>query len=622
MKKRLLSTLLILCMSISLLAGVSFAVDDVFASGSCGENVTWVLDFDGTLTISGRGEMEDYDAFSQSAPWFDCDEVDLMMQIVVEDGVTYIGTGAFSGCHQVMHVSIGDDVEYIGAYAFYDCYNLQGLELPKSVRAIDTNAFRNCNGFMYGVYYGGTQADWGRIWFGDGNDGLLNARISYTPEPSAPETVIYGYCGDNVYYTLDSEGTLTLSIAEPELGPGTMWQFAYPQESIDDRAVPWEIFADEITTVKIDDTYGPILWINGWPSFSICPNLTDFTVSNTGCGYSSVIDGVLFYPGNILVCYPSGRTGSYSVPEYVEIIENGAFAGSSLTEVEIPASVTIIGDSAFRQASAMTSITVDPENQNYSSVEGVLFDKGQTTLIHVPGGKTRSYTVPDGVTTIASGAFGSWDTETVTLPVSVTSIEDGAFDAHYTQLSDVYYGGTKAQWDAITIGENNDSLKYASIHFVPDVTLSTVNGAQIRTHGNQGLRFLAQIDKTSVDFDRVVEFGTVLIPSEDITDLSELQIGAILNGHAVAKVPAKNLYDVTDKVITFTAVITNIAEKNYARAYTARAYAILDDGSVIYSDAGASRTIYGVAKLGLENEQESEENLGVFQEIVDAVEKG
>lgn len=154
-----------------------------------------------------------------------------------------------------------------------------------------------------------------------------------------------------------------------------------------------------------------------------------------------------------------------------------------------------------------------------------------------------------------------------------------------------------------------------------DVTVSTVNGAQIRTGGVQGLRFISSIDKT-VDFDRVVEYGTVLIPSADITDISELVIDATLNGHKVAKVKANYIYNETDDAVTFTAVITNIAAKNYAREYTARAYAILDDGTVVYADTGASRSVYAVAKRGLENPNESDANKEIFQGIVDTVEGG
>ncbi|MBQ3055103.1 MAG: InlB B-repeat-containing protein [Oscillospiraceae bacterium] len=167
-----------------------------------------------------------------------------------------------------------------------------------------------------------------------------------------------------------------------------------------------------------------------------------------------------------------------------------------------------------------------------------------------------------------------------------------------------------------------DITLYAQWEQINNVTLSTVNGAQIRTTGAQGLRFISSVDKTGVDFSRVMEYGTVLIPSADLTDISELQIGATLNGHTVAKVPANYIYDESDDEVTFTAVITNVAAKNYAREYTARAYAIMDDGSVVYADAGASRSIYAVAKRGLENPNESDTNKEIFQEIVNSVEGG
>ena len=117
----------------------------------------------------------------------------------------------------------------------------------------------------------------------------------------------------------------------------------------------------------------------------------------------------------------------------------------------------------------------------------------------------------------------------------------------------------------------------------------------------------------------MTEYGILLIPSDDITDISELQIGATFKGHTVAKVPAKAIYDETESTVTFTAVITNIAVKNYTRSYTARAYAIFDNGTIVYSDSGASRSIYQVAERGLQDPYASAENKAVFQAIVDAV---
>ncbi len=83
-----------------------------------------------------------------------------------------------------------------------------------------------------------------------------------------------------------------------------------------------------------------------------------------------------------------------------------AFSGcTNLTSVTIPATVTNIGSQAFSGCSRLTAINVDPQNLFYSSANGVLFDKNQTTLIQYPGGLGGSYTIPDTVTNIGANAF-------------------------------------------------------------------------------------------------------------------------------------------------------------------------------------------------------------------------
>jgi hypothetical protein len=76
----------------------------------------------------------------------------------------------------------------------------------------------------------------------------------------------------------------------------------------------------------------------------------------------------------------------------------------------------------------LTTISVDESNQNYSSSDGVLFNKDKTTLMQFPGGKTGSYTIPNSVTTIGERAFsGCSGLTSVTIPESVITIGDGAF---------------------------------------------------------------------------------------------------------------------------------------------------------------------------------------------------
>jgi hypothetical protein len=120
-----------------------------------------------------------------------------------------------------------------------------------------------------------------------------------------------------------------------------------------------------------------------------------------------------------------------------------AFADvSSLTSVTIPKCVTNIGNVPFVDCSSLEAITVDAQNAVYSSVNGVLFDKRQTTLIEYPAGKVGSYTIPSGVTSIGYGAFGDCAGLTnVTMPKTVTSIGGWAFQ-YCTSLTNVTIPGS------------------------------------------------------------------------------------------------------------------------------------------------------------------------------------
>ena len=164
-------------------------------------------------------------------------------------------------------------------------------------------------------------------------------------------------------------------------------------------------------------------------AFSGCSSLTSISVAfgNSG-GYRSS-NGVLFQY-TTLVAYPAGKSGSYSIPNSVTSIEDGAFYGcSSLTSVTIPKSVTSIGWRVFGSCSSLTSISVASGNSKYSSSNGVLFNYSKTTLVAYPAGKSGSYSIPISVPSIGSYAFdGCSGLTSVTIPNSVTSIGYEAFN--------------------------------------------------------------------------------------------------------------------------------------------------------------------------------------------------
>ena len=155
----------------------------------------------------------------------------------------------------------------------------------------------------------------------------------------------------------------------------------------------------------------------------------EFAVDEVNKTYSSR-DGVLFNKEKTtLIQCPVSKSGTYSIPAGVTDITDGAFLGcTGLTEIMIPSSVSRIGNSAFYQCDGLAAIQVDEANQTYSSLEGGLLSKDQTTLLLCPSARKGDYAIPAKVASINLHAFTSCtDLTRVTIPESVTSISHSSF---------------------------------------------------------------------------------------------------------------------------------------------------------------------------------------------------
>ena len=109
-------------------------------SGTCGDNLQWKLTDEGVLTITGTGKMKDW-KYNYS-PWYAYKSV---KQVIIGDGVTGIGSSAFSGCSSLTSVTIGNSVTDIGSSAFSGCSSLTSVTIGNSVTDIGSSAFSGCS---------------------------------------------------------------------------------------------------------------------------------------------------------------------------------------------------------------------------------------------------------------------------------------------------------------------------------------------------------------------------------------------------------------------------------------------------------------------------------------------
>ena len=424
MKKKLLSIVLALSM-ICALVPIMASAETTATSGTCGENVTWTLSDDGTLTISGTGDMEDY-SYGNYSPF---ERNQSIKTVVIENGVTSIGIMMFYYTTSLKSVTIPDSVTSIGNTAFAYCWGLKGITIPDSVKSIGSLAFYDCND-------------------------LTNITI--------PNSVIV--IGNSAFENCDNLTNIIISNSVTDIGE---------------------------------------------TAFRNCKKLTDIKLSNS----------LTSIPKDMFVqCY---ALTNVTIPNSVTSIGEQAFEYcNSLASIIIPKGVESIGSRAFTGCSSLKEINADLNNQNYSSIDGILFSKDNTTLVRCPEGKKNSYEIPDGVTNIGEQAFYNCTNLTsieipnsvtsigeqafhnctgltsmsitngvtqiggnsfaycenlvsIGIPKSVTSIGAGAFN-QCSSLTSVYYGGTKEEWNAIDITWfGNDCLKNATVHYKRDIPLTT-----------------------------------------------------------------------------------------------------------------------------------------------------
>ena len=331
----------------------------------------------------------------------------------------------------------------------------------------------------------------------DGEAGPFSDVVSVT-YTARPALVASGKCGDSASWKLDADGVLTIT------GAGPMADYG---QHASDNCAPWRTYANDIKKVVVQKGVTAI----GSYAFASLERVTSVTIPEgvTSIGSSAFENcGLMAYGGLGAVTLPEGLTtigssafsGSYmdslTLPESLRTIGGAAFEKSPLKTLTIPSGVTSIGNGAFK-SSHLTSIQL-PDGAQLGAmlfyqcyeltdvtlpadltVIGDSMFENCTKLTHVtiPSGVTRiereAFTMcgaleeirlPEGVETIGVIAFSGCVAMTgVYLPRSLTTIESGAFSA-CRSLTDVYYSGTAAEWAAISVADRNDPLLNAALH--------------------------------------------------------------------------------------------------------------------------------------------------------------
>ena len=358
---------------------------------------------------------------------------------VLPSSVTSIGEYAFNGCTGLKSVNIPAGVTSIGSQAFYNCSSLQGVTIPAGITNLGNSQFYNCNGVKWLEWnarncssLGGiSSANIEQVTIGDGVTILPSyfmdgSKITEVTIP-ASVTSIGAYAFRNC--------TGLTEVVIPNGVTAINSYLFYGCTNLESVTLPTNATAlGEYVFYNCSKLDGIVI-PEGVPAinrgaFSNCSSLTAITIPATvtsiyGTGYSdaafygcNAIKSLVWNARNCSTIgnMPTANIETVSIGNEVKQLPNYFITNSKVTEVDIPASVTSIGEAAFKGCIGLDEIII-PEGT--TSIGEAAF-KGCTGLIEV--------VLPSGLTTISMSLFSDCiNLTTVNIPSGVTSIRGGAF---------------------------------------------------------------------------------------------------------------------------------------------------------------------------------------------------
>lgn len=479
MKKRVLSLMLVLLMTLTLIPLESLA-EAAAAPGTCGskgDNLTWALDEkNDVLKISGQGDMADYSE-EAPAPWAEC----YIVTVSVEKGVTGIGEYAFYSCAAAT-IELPEGLERIGVHAFAQSECFSEIKIPDSVKSIGSGAFCRCIGLeeatlpqkltalpdsLFEGCAGLTEMNIPQSVTAIGENAFKGCKaLAVTSIPDGVKTI-----GKEAFASCAAVEELKIPTGVERIGESAFKGTNIESVIFDGTKERWTAIGGETSGIDIEKIRHTCdkgsAWLNDggehWHECSWCGKVSDKAAHEdkgdgsckvcgaeftdvlaegtiSGLGWSLARSGVLTISGSgelpelvndgtsvpwkkhsdiiIEVVIKSGVTG----------VGSGAFTGcTALKKVSISDTVKKLDLNAFSGCTALEAFAVEDGNEAYASTDGVLFNAGKTRLISCPVGKTGAYTVPETVTEIEKSAFAASGVESVSMSDAVNAVGEGAF---------------------------------------------------------------------------------------------------------------------------------------------------------------------------------------------------
>ena len=317
---------------------------------------------------------------------------------VINNGKTYtvtvIGEWAFSYCEDLSSIQLPNSVKIIKRCAFSICNSLKSIKIPDSVEIIESNAFSDC-------------------------ENLLSVYI-----PSSVTTIgegAFSWCENLLSVVIPSSVNNLASSAF--LNCRGLMEIVVDNDNITYASVDGVLYNKDISVL----IYSPTAKRN-----VIVPN-TVKAIMNDAFFCCMQLESV--HLGDSIAYIGDNAFNNCHNLEYINMpkslvsIGETAFWACGLKSVEVPASVSNIGRCAFAGCDNLLSITVDKNNQKFSSIEGLLYDKSISTLLCCPAGRSE-VNVSNMITSIGVSAFeGCNKLSSITIPSKVTTIGDWALSS-------------------------------------------------------------------------------------------------------------------------------------------------------------------------------------------------